>query len=365
MITLEDIARQAGVSHSTVSRALADSPLVHPDTKKRIQDLARKAGYQVNQVARNLRFQSTRTIGLVVPEVSNPYYPKLIQQVADLARESGYSLQLHLSGADQGSENTCLASLREQRVDGILLVTAERGLVARGQVNALVASDVPIVLMGWVEDAEHIDMVMGDDAKGGYALAQHLIGLGHRSIAILGKPSHRGGYDRLFGFKTALEKAGVALSEEMQLVANSDAEVKSGVIQLIGLAAPPTAIFAYQDSLAALVIGHLTDMCIPIPQAMTVVGFDNLDLATYICPHLTTVGGHIEPLAAQFVNLLIARIRKTHPNTSPQRVVITPQLVVRGSCAPPRRESSITKKTSSPEGYYQQLPTRNTQETTR
>ncbi|MCX6378241.1 MAG: LacI family DNA-binding transcriptional regulator [Armatimonadetes bacterium] len=345
MITLEDIARQAGVSHSTVSRALADSPLVHPDTKKRIQDLAREAGYQVNQVARNLRFQSTRTIGLVVPEVSNPYYPKLIQQVADLARESGYSLQLHLSGADQAAENTCLASLREQRVDGILLVTAERGR--------------------WVEDAEHIDMVMGDDAKGGYALAQHLIGLGHRSIAILGKPSHRGGYDRLFGFKTALEEAGLVLSEEMQLVANSDAEVKSGVIQLIGLTAPPTAIFAYQDSLAALVIGHLADMCIPIPQAMTVVGFDNLDLATYICPHLTTVGGHIEPLAAQFVNLLIARIRKTHPNTSPQRVVITPQLVVRGSCAPPRRESSITKKTSSPEGYYQQLPTRNTQETSR
>ena len=335
MITLEDIARQAGVSHSTVSRALADSSLVNSDTKARIQLLAREAGYQVNQVARNLKTRSTRTIGLVVPEVSNPYYPKLVQLVADRARAAGYNLQLQLSGADQEAEAACLASLREQRADGILLVTAEQGLVAREQVNALAAAGVPLILMGWVEDTEHLDTVTGDDAKGGYALAQRLIALGHRRIATLGKLPHRGIHDRLFGFNAALEAAGIELAAELCIVAKTDAQVQSGVAQLLALPTPPTAIFAYQDSLAALVIGHLADMCVSVPQQMTVVGFDNLDLASYICPRLTTIGGHIEPLATQFVSLLIERIQKTAPSTAPQRLVITPQLVVRQSCAPP------------------------------
>ena len=339
MTTLEDIARQAGVSHSTVSRALADSSLVNAETKRRIQLLASEVGYHVNQVARNLKIRSTKTIGLVVPEVSNPYYPKLVQLIADLARAAGYSLQLQLSGTDQEAESACLASLREQRVDGILLVSGENGLVAREHVHALAASGVPLVLMGWVEGTEHLDTVTGDDAKGGYALAQHLIGLGHRRIAILGKSPHRGIYDRLYGFQTALDEAGIELPEALQVIAQSDAEVGRGVAQLLALPEPPTAIFAYQDSLAALVIGYLADAGVSVPQQMTVVGFDNLDLASYISPRLTTIGGHIEPLATQFVSLLLERIQKTAPSAAPRHIVITPQLVVRKSCAPPREQS--------------------------
>ena len=338
MTTLEDIARQAGVSHSTVSRALADSPLVNAETKKRIQILASEAGYQVNQVARNLKVRSTKTVGLVVPEVSNPYYPKLVQLIADLVRAAGYSLQLQLSGTDQEAESACLASLREQRVDGILLVSGENGLVAREHVNALVASGVPLVLMGWVEGTEHLDTVTGDDAKGGYALAQHLIGLGHRRIAILGKSPHRGIYDRLYGFKAALKEAGIELPEALQVIAQSDAEVGRGVAHLLALAKTPTAIFAYQDSLAALVIGYLADAGVSVPQQMTVVGFDNLDLASYISPRLTTIGGHIEPLATEFVRLLLERVQKTALREFPQHVVVTPRLVVRKSCAPPRNK---------------------------
>lgn len=338
MITMEDIARQAGVSHSTVSRALSDSPLVNAETKRRIQLLAYNAGYQVNQVARNLKVKSTRTIGLIVPEVSNPYYPQLVQQIADIARAAGYNLQLHLSGANQEAEATCLASLGQQRVDGILLVTAEQGLVAKAQGEIWLASGLPIVLMGWVEGAEQWDMVTGDDAKGGYALAQHLIELGHRRVAILGKLPHRGVYDRLFGFQNALNEAGIIVPEEMRIVIKNSLELQAGVEKLLALPTPPTAIFAYQDSLAALVIGYLADAGVSVPKEMTVVGFDDLELATYICPHLTTVGGHIKPLATQYVNLLIDRIQKTSPPTPPQQIVVTPQLVVRASSAPPRQD---------------------------
>ncbi len=341
MVTLEDIARKAGVSHSTVSRALADSPLINPETKKRIQQLADEAGYQVNQVARNLKVRSTRTIGLVVPEVSNPFYPRIIQLVADRVREAGYNLQLHLSGAEQESEVASLASLREHRADGILLVTGEHGLVAKEQVSKMIRSGLPIVLMGWVEGADQIDMVTGNDASGGYELGRHLVDLGHRRIAVIGKPPHRGVYDRMLGFRRALEESSVDLPENVVLPARDGHQVRDCVHQLLALAEPPTAIFAYQDSLAALVYKHLDEAGISIPRDMTVVGFDDLDLATYISPHLTTVGLHTEPLASEFVRLLLERIRSKASDAAAQHVVISPRIVVRASSAPPRGTSLV------------------------
>ncbi len=336
MITLEDLALQAGVSHSTVSRALADSPLVNPSTKARIQTLARESGYQVNQVARNLKSRKTNTIGLVVPEVSNPFYPELIQQVADHAKLAGYSLQLQLSAADQESEVACISSLSGSRADGILLVTGERGLVARTQVNSIAASGTPVVIMGWVPDAEHLDLVAGNDAVGGRELAHHLADSGHTRIAVLGKAPHRGALDRMAGFTEALNERGIPLVPEMLIEVASEADVRLGVTNLLKLPVPPTAIFAYQDSLAAVVYRQLEEEGLSIPTDMTVVGFDNLDLATYLSPQLTTVGTHISPLTSAFVSLLVARIQGTHPDPAPQSIIVTPKLIVRSSSAPPR-----------------------------
>jgi DNA-binding LacI/PurR family transcriptional regulator len=336
LITLEDIARKAGVSHSTVSRALADSPLVNAETKERIQVMAKDFGYQVNQVARNLKTRSTRTIGLIVPEVLNPYYPKLIQRVADLVKEAGFSLQLHLSGSNQESEAACISNLRENRADGILLVTAELGLVARDQVNSLVAAGIPIVLMGWVEDADHIDLVTGDDAKGAAELARHLISLGHSKIAIVGKPAHRGKFDRVLGFIDSIQSSGLTIPHEMVIEAENDEEVLAGVQTLLSLPEPPTAIFAYQDSLAASVYKHLGNAGISIPDEMTVVGFDDIELASFLSPQLTTVGGHIEPLASEFVKLLIDRIRNHNEGQEPKHHIEVPKVIVRSSSAPPR-----------------------------
>ncbi len=336
MITLEDIAKKAGVSHSTVSRALAGSPLVNSETKERIQILAQDFGYQVNQVARNLKSRSTRTIGLIVPEVLNPYYPKLIQRVADLVKEAGFNLQLLLSGANQESEAACISSLRENRADGILLVTAEQGLVARDQVNSLVNAGIPIVLMGWVEDADHIDLVTGDDAKGGEELAKHLLKLGHTRIAIVGKPAHRGEFDRVLGFIRAIEKAGLSLTDEMIAETQSEEGIELALQALLTNPEPPTAIFAYQDSLAALVYKHLARAGVSIPLEMTVVGFDDIDLASFLSPQLTTVGGHIEPLASEFVKLLIERIRKHRERNGADHIVAIPKVIVRSSCSTPR-----------------------------
>jgi LacI family transcriptional regulator len=160
MVTIEDIAKKAGVSYSTVSRALADSPLVNEATKERIQQIAAESGYQVNQVARSLAMRSTATLGLIVPEVVNPYYPKLIQLLVDQARAANYSVLLNISGKQQEEEAKCLQSMYERRTDGIILVTGVNGLVARDAANHLHRFSVPIVLLGWVEAAEEFDLVM-------------------------------------------------------------------------------------------------------------------------------------------------------------------------------------------------------------
>lgn len=341
MITLEDLALQAGVSHSTVSRALADSPLVNPSTKERIQNLARESGYQVNQVARNLKTRSTKTIGLVVPEVSNPFYPELIQQVADHAKLAGYSLQLLLSGPSQESEIECLSSLVSNRADGVLVVTGDYGLVGRNKVDSLAAAGTPLVIMGWVENSSHLDLVTGDDAAGGRELATHLTDLGHSRIAVLGKAPHRGPLDRMVGFAEVLNAKGVPLLPEMAIEVKNEKDVRMGVTSLLKLPDPPTAIFAYQDSLAAVVYRHLEEEGLSIPDDMTVVGFDNLDLSTYLSPQLTTVGNHISTLASAFVSLLVARIQGTYPDPAPQSIIVTPKLIVRSSSAPPRHRPDL------------------------
>ncbi|MDR3688761.1 MAG: LacI family DNA-binding transcriptional regulator [Fimbriimonas sp.] len=341
IVTLDDIARRAGVSQPTVSRALADSPLISAKTKARIQLIADEAGYQVNLIARSLKTKSTRTLGLVVPEVSNPYFPKLIQCFADASRAAGYNLQLQLSGAYQEAEASCLGYLREARVDGILIVTSQGGLPAKAQAEALLNAGVPVVVLGWVDECERLDVVMADDAIGGRALARHLIEAGHTRIAIVGAALHRGPYDRLVGFLDGLAEAGLDAERTVCFQAASDADVERAVESWLTMSERPTALFAYRDVLAAVLLKHLSDRGLSVPADVTVVGFDNIDLATYVTPRLTTVDLSVEALASAAVKQILARINERPMEAAPSRQILGTRLVVRQSSGPPPLQSSL------------------------
>jgi LacI family transcriptional regulator len=331
MMKLEDIAKLAGVSHSTVSRALAGSTLVNRATRERIEAIANDHGYQVNQVARNLKLQHTNTIGLIAPELSNPYYPKLVQSIANCVGDSGYSLQLHLSGKDQENELNSLINLRNNRVDGILLVTGEHGLVASEYAAGLHKSGMPIVFMGWFPGAEDFDFVTGDDADGARQIARHLMGLGHRNIAIIGKPVHRGPFDRTSSFVDELATSGIEIDPENLYEVSSDQSVMLAVKRLIHTVPRPTAIFAYQDSIAMVVCKELHAAGLRVPDDISVIGFDDLDIATYVSPSLTTVGCHINAMAQAFVNRLTDRINGVSAATQPTGIVVPTVLIPRQS----------------------------------
>ena len=331
MMKLEDIAKLAGVSHSTVSRALAGSTLVNRATRERIVAIADDHGYQVNQVARNLKLQHTKTIGLIAPELSNPYYPKLIQSIADNVSASGYSLQLHLSGKHQENEDKSLVNLRNNRVDGILLVTGEHGLVAADYAAGLHKSGIPLVVMGWFPGADAFDFVTGDDADGARQIARHLLNLGHKNIAVIGKPVHRGPFDRTIAFINEVEQGGVLIDTRNRYEVSSELDVRHAVKELLQTYPRPTAIFAYQDSIALIVCKELQVSGLRVPEDISVVGFDDLDMASYVSPALTTVGCHIEAMAHAFVHRLTGRITSEIASTEPVGIVIPTRLITRES----------------------------------
>ena len=332
MVTIEDIARRAGVSYSTVSRALAGSTLVNQKTKERIERIAAEVGYQVNHVARSLAMRTTSTLGLIVPEVVNPFYPKLIHFFVEKAHAAGYSMLLNISSMNQQHEANCLQSMYERRTDGIVLVTGTQGLVAREHAARIKQLGIPLLLMGWVEDAADFDMMIGDDAAGAYALTRHLLALGHRRLVLVGPKETRGPFDRIRGFQRALCEAGLPLSDTLCLGVNTEQEVHAAIDALLQRPIPPTAVFAYQDTLAAWTINHLLDRGISIPQQIAVVGFDNLDLASYISPRLTTVNFPIEDAVEKSIGLLLHRIRAGAATDHPQHVTIVPEIVIRRSC---------------------------------
>ncbi|MCC6729323.1 MAG: LacI family DNA-binding transcriptional regulator [Chthonomonadales bacterium] len=330
MVTLQDVARLAGVSCATASRALAGSPLVRPATRERVRCVAAQAGYHVNRVARSLATRATCTLGLVVPEVINPYYPKLIHLSVQEARRAGYSVLLTISGSHQEDEGECVRSLYERRADGIIVVTGTGGLTARPEVERLHERGVPVVLLGWVAGAERFSMVTGDDAAGARALTRHLLAAGRRRIVLVGGTAVRGPFDRIRGFLEAIREAGLPEEGSLCPAVDGDRALADTLSGLMARAEPPDALFAYNDTLAAGVLRELEAMGIAVPDRVAVVGFDNLDLAEVVRPRLTTVDYPIEAFAEQAVRMVLERLQDgCQP---PRRVIVTPHIVVRQSC---------------------------------
>ncbi len=327
-VSIKDIAKVARVSYSTVSRALADSPRVNPETRARIKHLAADMKYSPSALARSLVTQRTRTIGLVATTITDLFQAEVIQVIEETALHHGYSVILTHSGSESERELDELHMLQERRVDGIILISVR----ADGNYEAVLRGmSLPIVFI----NSEHARSVRVDNFGGAVQAMQHLLDLGHQRIAYIAGPSLEwDNVERRKGYEQALLARG--LSVNPALIAAGDSRPGGGtqaMRELLGLASRPTAVFCYNDAtaLGALRAAHMAGL--RIPQDLSVIGFDDIDLAAHFEPPLTTFAQPKRDMGKMAVRMILAALGGELMTESGE---LPGQLIVRESTTPPQ-----------------------------
>ncbi len=332
-ISIKDVARAAQVSHPTVSRALRHSPLVNPKTAERIREIAGRMGYWPNAVARGLVTKKTGTIGVVVTTIADPFIAEVVSGIEEVANDHGYSVFLANSNADPAREIKVAQSFQERRVDGILVAASRVGAL---YVPLLSRLKVPIVLINNQHPDEFVHSVLIDNVPASIRAVQHLIQLGHRRIAYMGDQfGFHSDTERFAGYRQALALADYPFLPE--LVVHGDGKPEGGrqaMEKLLALPVPPTAVFCYNDMSAIGALSRIRAQGLHVPDDISLVGFDDLLIASYMDPPLTTVRQPKQPMGRMAMEIMLKLFSEGHHETI---IRMQGELVVRGSTAPPSK----------------------------
>lgn len=331
--TIVDVARAAGVSVQTVSAVINDKSGISEATRARIRAIVRELDYQPNQLASSLRSQRTRTVGILVPSITNPYWPEMVRGAEDVAHHHGYAVFLCNTDGDLAKLRTYIQLLRRQRVAGIFS-TLE---LAASDSAGLLAAGIRVALSGDPREYERAVSIHVDDQQGGYAATSHLLDLGHRRIGII-VPDCDPGVDRRAGFLAALGERGIA--SDPALIAIGEFDVPSGQAgaqRLMALPSPPTAIVAGNDLIAIGAITALKRLGARVPEDVSVIGFDDIPMAELYDPPLTTIAQPLYEMGAYAMRAILDRIHDPAlPGTS--TTFATPLVVRRSTAAVSERE---------------------------
>lgn len=294
-VSIQDIARAAGVSHSTVSRALHDSPLISPEVRQRIQQLAQEMGYSPNAVAQSLKGKRTNTVGLVVTSISDPFVGRVVRGIEDVAQAAGINVLLSVSNNDPQREMVVIETFHRRRVDGVISAAAQ---ISGPYTQRLAQIKMPTVLINQQADteAEQLHSVEVDDYTGARQAVKHLLALGHRSIAYLGAGNRpRSNRRRMAGYRDALATAGIVGNEAWIKTASPEhryhtddvADGQALLPELLGTGI--TAVFCYNDMIAVGALLACRELGLAVPEGLSVIGFDDIEIARYVTPPLTTI----------------------------------------------------------------------------
>ena len=330
MISIKDIARTANVSHSTVSRALSNSPLVNAETAAAIRRIAQERGYTVSAVARSLVTKRTRSIGVVVTSIADPFVGEVFIGIEEVAQARGYSLLLASCQADPTRELRAVQLLRERRVDGILVNSSRVGAL---YMPMLAKINVPVVLINNQHPGEFIYSVTIDNVNAARDATRHLVKLGHRRIGYIGNQfGLQADTDRFAGYRQVLEETDIGFQPE--LVAHGNAKPEGGMHgmqRLLALPQRPTAVFCYNDMEAIGAMRVAREHGMRVPDDLSIVGLDDVFLASYTDPPLTTIQQPKElmgRLAAEILLDLLSGGKRQN------QVILRGKLIVRQSTAP-------------------------------
>jgi LacI family transcriptional regulator len=334
MSTMKRVAERAGVSIATVSRVVNKSGFVAPPLQKVVMEAMEALRYQPSAVARGLRTQETRSIGVLVPQLSQPFFSSLAYAIERTLFGHGYRAFLCSAEEDAAEESAYIDMLLSQRVDGLILVPTGQSMA---NVDRVLQAKVCVVLVDRDLPMLKIDRVLSDNFNGAYKLARHLIDLGHRRIGIISAPQHSGSIARrVAGIKHAFQEAGI--QQEQDLFAEGALEqFQLGFTvaqEFLQSSRPPTAVIALNDVIAVGTLHAAWKAGLSLPGDLSVTGFDDIALARYTMPELTTAAQPVFEMGKQAALLLLRRIKK--PDLKVRRTLLPTSLVIRGSTAPAR-----------------------------
>lgn len=337
--TLADVASRAGVVPMTVSRALNSTGYVSADVRRRVEEAARELNYRPNMLARQLRGSRLRAIGVLLPDIANPFFAELVNGMLPVFRAAEYTGFIAMPGRDAEEESASIRSFIEHRIDG--MVVATRGTrVGDATLKDIAAQGIAVVTIGRPVALPTIDSITADHFQGAFDATSHLIERGHRRIGFIGaSAADRPHLRRYEGYVAALNAAGItpdpayAVGAAAGTAFSTEWDGHFGLRRLLGLPQPPSAVFARNDYTAIGALHAAHELGLSVPRDLAIAGFDNIPLSAYQTPPLTTVEQPIAEQGRIAAELLLERIEK-HPRRQRQTVQLPCKLVVRGSTGP-------------------------------
>lgn len=330
-VTIKDIARELGVSPSTVSRALKDHPDISPATKAQVRELVEKLKYKPNAIALSLRSRKTNMISVIVPQIVHHFFSSVISGIEEVAQESGYNVMIFQSNERYEREVEITQAIEANRAEGVL-VSISKTTEKYGHFRDLVDKNFPFVFFDRVCDELDTDKVIVDDFNGAMSAVEYLINTGCKRIAHLAAPQHLLiGYQRKRGYISALEKNGMELDDDLVIKCDTIEEAMELVPKLMQLENPPDGIFAVNDMTAAGAVNALKALNYKIPDDISIIGFTDGLVSTVTDPPLSTVSQHGFQIGKKAASMLIERINNPDADKKPYTEVIKTELVIRGT----------------------------------
>jgi len=331
VVTIKDLADELGIAPSTVSKALRNNPAISEETRKKVNDLARRMNYKPNAIALSLRSNRTKTLGLVIPEIVHHFFSLVIAGIEDLAYDAGYNMIIFQTNESYNREVIGVQTLLASRVEGILISLSKETRNYDHLRNAL-DQGIPMVMFDRVTSDLETDKVTVDDYHGAYMAVNHLIRTGCRRISHLyGPPGLPIADLRRMGYSDALRDNNLEVNRDLIMYCDNFKQARIRTKQLMNMTQPPDAFFTVNDLTATGVIKSLLELAIPIPQQVSVIGFSNDELSQVTHPALSTVDQHGYQIGQASIQLLLDRLMAQGAALPFIHHVIKSELILRDS----------------------------------